>query len=118
MKLIGFRTALSGIWKSILSERNMRIHLLSTCFVVFLGFFFKINTTEWLFVLLSIGLVISFEMINTAIEKIMDFIHPKQDPKIAFIKDVSAGAVLVAALIAALVGIMIFFPRILMLIYY
>lgn len=77
-----------------------------------LGFFMQITTTEWLFQTLAIGLVMSVEGINTAVEKIADFIHPNYNEKIGFIKDIAAGAVFFAALTAIAIGLIIYIPKI------
>ena len=69
------------------------------------------HTTEWILQLLSIGLVLSIEGLNTAVEKVADFIHPEYHEKIGDIKDVAAGAVTFAALIAAIIGLIIYIPK-------
>ena len=75
------------------------------------GFFMHITTTEWLFQTLAIGLVMSVEGINTAVEKIADFIHPNFHERIGFIKDIAAGAVFFAALTAVAIGLIIYVPK-------
>ncbi len=77
------------------------------------GFYFTITKTEWLFQILSIGLVMSIEGLNTAIEKVADFIHPNYHERIGFIKDIAAGAVLFAAFTAITIGLIIYIPKIL-----
>ncbi len=77
------------------------------------GFYFKISTTEWLFQTLAIGLVLSIEGLNTAVEKVADFIHPEYHERIGFIKDIAAGAVFFAALTAIAIGLIIYLPKIL-----
>ena len=79
--------------------------------VTILGFVLDISTTEWILQLLSIGLVLSIEGLNTAVEKVADFIHPEYHEKIGDIKDVAAGAVTFAALIAAIIGLIIYIPK-------
>lgn len=76
------------------------------------GFYFKINTTEWLFQVLAIGLIMSVEGLNTAIEKIADFIHPDYHERIGFIKDIAAGAVFFSAITAIIIGLIIYMPKI------
>ncbi|NDP28893.1 MAG: diacylglycerol kinase family protein, partial [Flavobacterium sp.] len=73
--------------------------------------FMHITATEWLFQILAIGLVMSLEGINTAVEKIADFIHPDYHERIGFIKDIAAGAVFFAALTAILIGLIIYVPK-------
>ena len=75
------------------------------------GFYMHITTTEWLFQTLAIGLVMSVEGINTAVEKIADFIHPNFHERIGFIKDIAAGAVFFAALTAVAIGLIIYVPK-------
>ena len=79
--------------------------------LIIAGFYFHITTTEWLFQTLSIGLVLSVEGLNTAIEKIADFIHPNYHEKIGFIKDIAAGAVFFAAMTAIAIGLIIYIPK-------
>ena len=74
------------------------------------GFYFKISKVEWLIQILAIGLVLSVEALNTAIEKIADFIHPDYNKSIGFIKDIAAGAVFFAALAALIIGAIIYIP--------
>ena len=66
---------------------------------------------EWLFQTLAIGLVLSIEGLNTAVEKVADFIHPEYHTKIGFIKDIAAGAVFFAAMTAIAIGLMIYLPK-------
>lgn len=75
------------------------------------GFYFEISRTEWLFQILVLGLVLSIEGLNTAVEKIADFIHPNFHEKIGFIKDIAAGAVFFAAMTAIAVILIIYIPK-------
>jgi diacylglycerol kinase (ATP) len=75
------------------------------------GFYFSITTTEWLFQVFAIGLVMSVEGLNTAVEKVADFIHPEFHERIGFIKDIAAGAVFFAALTAIVIGAIIYVPK-------
>jgi diacylglycerol kinase (ATP) len=86
--------------------------VLSWCNSVSLAGYFKITASEWLFQTLAIGLVMSVEGINTAVEKIADFIHPNYNEKIGFIKDIAAGAVFFAAITAIVIGLIIYVPYI------
>lgn len=104
-----FRAAFRGAYL-VSNERNMRFHLLMALIVVAAGLFFSINKTEWILVLLCIALVISLEAVNTAIEIIMNFIHPEKHEAVRDIKDIAAAAVLVVAAIAAICGVIIFTP--------
>lgn len=76
------------------------------------GFIFQISTTEWILQLLAIGLVMTAEALNTAIEKLTDYIQPEYDKKIGFIKDIAAGAPAIAAIIAVIIGVLIYLPKI------
>lgn len=78
--------------------------------VTIAGFYFDISKTEWLFQTMAVGLVLSIEGLNTAVEKIADFIHPDFHDKIGFIKDIAAGAVFFAALVAIAIGLIIYIP--------
>ena len=75
-----------------------------------ISFYFEISKTDWLFQTLAIGLVLAIESLNTAVEKIADFIHPDYHERIGFIKDIAAGAVFFAALTAITIGCIIYFP--------
>ncbi len=106
-----FLYALQGVRQVFATEANMRIHLIFTVLVIICGFIFKISVTEWLFCILSFGLVISMEMINTAIEKYVDFVTPEYHVDAGKAKDIAAGAVLISAFFAAIVGLIIFVPK-------
>ncbi|MDO9153764.1 MAG: diacylglycerol kinase family protein [Paludibacter sp.] len=103
--------ALKGVQHVLVTEANMRIHLIFTVLVIICGFIFKISGTEWMLCLMCFGLVISMEMMNTAIEKYIDFISLKHHAAAGHVKDIAAGAVLISAFIAAIVGLMIFVPK-------
>ena len=103
-----FGHAFRGIASFIRNEHHAKIHVIATIVVIAAGCWYKITKTEWLFVVLSVAGVISIEMVNTAIEKTMDHLSPDLHPSVKFIKDVAAGAVLVAAIAAAIIGAVIF----------
>lgn len=106
--LIGsFDTAIQGIWYCIKSERNIKIHMAVTIAVLILAALLGVNNTEFAVLCLTCGLVICFELINTAIEVIVDIIVDVYHPKAKIIKDVSAGAVLVASFFSVIIGIAI-----------
>lgn len=114
--LSSFKYALTGI-RLGLEEHNMRVHLMVTICVIVLGVIFSITVYEWIAVLLSIGLVLSTELINTALEEVCDAIaaaHKESYSTLGKPKDIGAGAVLVSAIIAASVGLIIFVPYILL----
>jgi len=110
--LSSFSNAFSGILLLFKSQANARIELGVTLVVIIAGFVFGISTAEWLVILFCIALVLSLEGINTAIELFADKLHPGFDTEIGKVKDVAAGAVLIASILAAIIGIVIFAPRI------
>lgn len=108
-----FKYAISGIITGFKEERNMKIHILAVVIVVILGIVLKISKTEWIICLILFGAVISAELFNTAIETVVDIAMPEINEKARIAKDVSAGAVLIQAIISAIIGIIIFAPKIL-----
>ena len=105
--------ALTGIFTAFQEERNMRKHAVTSLLVVLAGFVFQVSKIEWLFLLLSIFLVIAFEVLNSAIENVVDLASHYHFSMLAKkAKDMAAGAVLVASLFAAVTGLIIFIPRI------
>ncbi len=110
--LKGFVYAWRGMVAAVRSERNMKFHAVAALCVVVTGFVLQISPMEWAAVLLCCALVISAEMVNTAIEKMCDLIEPNINEKIRTIKDMAAGAVLVCAIAAACVGVIVFLPKI------
>jgi len=110
-----FHYAFAGIHKMIKSEHNASVHLLGTIVVLMAALFFRITALQLAVLVFAIALVWITEMINTCIEKIMDFISLEDHPQIQFIKDVAAGAVLISAIAAFLTGVLIFIPKFLFL---
>lgn len=108
-----FGYAFNGLKILISEEHNSWIHLGVAFFVILAGFYFKISSSEWIAIVFAIGLVISIEIINSAIESIADFISPGKHEMIKKIKDLSAAAVLVSAFTAVIIGLIVFLPRIL-----
>lgn len=111
-RLRSFKFAFKGILLLFRNEHNAWIHFLSMISAISLGFYFDITSLEWIAVILSIGIVLSAEAFNTAIEQIANFIQPDQDKNIERIKDLAAGAVLLTAISALIVGLIIFLPKI------
>lgn len=112
-KLINsFKYAIEGIISSFKTERNMKIHVLAMTVVIALGFFFKLDKIEWCFIIIAIASVISAELFNTAIETVVDIVSPERNPKAKLVKDIAAGAVLVVAIGAAIIGFIVFGPRV------
>lgn len=87
------------------------VQLTISMLMCILGFYLKISAVEWMFQILAIGLVLTAESLNTAIEAICDYIQPNFDKKIGFIKDIAAGAVTFAALTAVVIGAIIYLPK-------
>lgn len=108
-----FVYAFEGLIWFFRREHNARIHGFATVFVLLISFLFKISGLDLIAILFAIALVLIAEMFNTAIEKIMDHLSPAQHPAVKVIKDIAAAAVLIAAIVAAIVGLMIFIPKIL-----
>ncbi len=106
-----FANASRGLRIYLARESNNRIHLPITGLVIAAGIIFGITPAEWLFVVLSIGLVLTSEAFNYALEKLCDKVHSEYNEQIKAIKDISAGAVLIAAIISAVVGLIIFLPK-------
>ncbi|MDB5197232.1 MAG: diacylglycerol kinase [Flaviaesturariibacter sp.] len=102
--------ALRGIYNFFRSERNGQIQGTIGFLSVIAGFFFRLQKTEWLFLLFCIGAVISLEMLNSAIERVCNMYTTDFHPAIKIIKDVAAAAVLWTAIIAAIIGVVIFMP--------
>lgn len=102
--LHSFRDAFRGMWFCIRSERNMRIHAAACGYVLFFAFRMRLGMAELACLLLAMGLVTGAEVMNTAVEKLCDHVHPGKHPEIGRVKDLAAGAVLLCAIFAALVG--------------
>ena len=109
LKSVSF--AIKGAVKLITTEHSIMVQFFIGVVMTIVGFLTHITTTEWLFQTLAIGLVMSMEGINTAVEKIADFIHPNFHERIGFIKDIAAGAVFFAALTAVAIGLIIYVPK-------
>jgi len=109
LKSVSF--AVKGAIKLITTEHSVMVQFSIAVLMTIAGFYFNISQTEWLFQILSIGLVMSIEGLNTAVEKVADFIHPNYHERIGFIKDIAAGAVLFAAFTAIAIGLIIYLPK-------
>jgi undecaprenol kinase len=107
-----FKFGFEGIVAAAAKERNMQIHLAISVVVVLLGVVFSVNKYEWMAIILSIGGMISMEMMNTAIERTVDMYTKEYHPLAKQAKDIAAGAVLVFAIASVLIGLIIFLPRI------
>lgn len=111
--ILSFKYAFDGICAAVREEPNLKFHLIAALFVVAAGFYFQLSFPDWMIIILLIGLVITLELTNTAIEAIVDSFTPDQHPRAKYAKDIAAGAVLVASLTATIIGAFIFLPYIL-----
>jgi diacylglycerol kinase len=106
-----FAYAFKGIRSAVFSQQNFRIHLLAALCVVAGGIIIRLSAMEWCILPIVIFFVFAMELMNTAVEKLVDFISPGQDERAGAIKDLSAAAVLVAAAAALIAGLLIFLPK-------
>ncbi len=111
--LKGFVFALRGIKSAYRSEINFRFHLIVTIIIVLAGYIFNISAIAWIAQSLAIGLVLGFELINTAIEELTDMVSPEYNHMAGKIKDLAAGAVLIVSFFAMVTGLIIYLPKIL-----
>ncbi len=109
-RLKGGGYALKGALLLLKTEPSIQVQFGIAILITILGFYFNISSVEWIAQLFAIGLVMSIEGVNTAIEAIADFIHPDFHNKIGFIKDIAAGAVFIAAITAVAIGLLIYIP--------
>jgi len=112
-RLESFRNAFAGIWYTLKTQRNAQIHVFITITIIILGLILDLNLTEWGILALTAGFVISTEMLNTVAEAAMDYATTEFNPQVKIVKDVAAGAVLVAAITAVIVGLLILGPPLL-----
>lgn len=110
-RLRSVKFALKGMWLLLTTEDSIKVQFSAAILVSLLGFYFNISATEWMIQLLAIGLVLVAEALNTAVEKVADFIHPNYHKKIGFIKDIAAGAPAFAALISLIIAGIIYIPK-------
>ena len=109
LKSIGF--AMKGAYKLIMTEHSVMVQFSLAILLVIAGFYFHISREEWMMQTLAFGLVLGVESLNTAVEKIADFILPEFHDRIGFIKDIAAGAVMFSAAAAIVVGLLIYIPK-------
>jgi len=105
-----FKYAFRGLWKILKEEQNLRFQFFSAFLVVVLSVYFKITRIEWIILILVIGLVFLMETANSAVERITDVLKPRINNYVKEIKDIMAGAVMIASIMSVLIGILIFFP--------
>jgi diacylglycerol kinase len=107
---VAFRNAFAGWWYVIRTQRNAWIHAIATCVVISLGILLELGWSDWAILFLAIGLVWTAEFVNTALEAIVDLASPETHPLAQVGKDVGAAAVLIAALVSVLIGLLILGP--------
>ena len=112
-----FTYPIKGLKYAYKNEQNLVVDFGIALIVAFAGFIFKVNSTEWALLALTIGLVIGFELINTAIEAVVDLVTEDYHPLAKVAKDTSAAAVFVFAIAAAIVGLIIFLPKLIALVF-
>lgn len=110
-RIKSLKFALKGVWLLISTEHSIMVQVTIGILACLCGWWLDISRTEWLLQIVAIGMVLTAESLNTAIEKLCDFIHPEYDKRIGFIKDVSAGAVSFAAITAIIIGLIIYLPK-------
>ncbi|PWI29736.1 diacylglycerol kinase [Flavobacteriaceae bacterium LYZ1037] len=111
-RIKSIKYAVRGAWLLIKTEASIQVQVFIGVIMTIFGCYVGLNTTEWIVQTLIIGLIISIEGINTVIEEIADFIHPEFHQKIGLIKDLAAGTVFIFAIIAIIIGCIIYFPKI------
>lgn len=107
-----FKYAFEGIVEAYKAEQNLKIHFFIMTLVIIAGFIFKISAMEWMVCLLLFAIVISLELVNTAIETTVDIAMPEINEKAKYAKDIAAGAVLFSAIISVIIGLIIFLPKV------
>lgn len=103
-----FRNAFNGLKEAFAHERNMRVHMVAVLLCIILGIIFRLDVVRWSLLFIAIGLVIVAELVNTAIENLVDMITSEYTRKARVVKDIAAGAVLVAAVVAVILGALVF----------
>jgi diacylglycerol kinase (ATP) len=111
-RLRSFAFAASGLWHALKTQANMRIHVAISAAVIAAAIYFQLSKTDWLWLIVSIILVLSAELLNSAFEYVCDVISPQHNASVGRAKDIAAGAVLVVACGAALIGLLVFWPYI------
>jgi len=105
-----FLYAIRGLIKTFQEEQNFKIQSMVAVIILALGFYFEITRIEWIFLVLVIGLVLLMEVLNSAVERIVDILKPRIDTYVKEIKDIMAAAVMLSAIIAVVIGLLIFIP--------
>ena len=108
-----FYFAFIGVITALKAERNLKIHFVMTVLVIFFGIIFELTKTEWLLISFAVAGMIALELMNTAIERVVDLVTTEQHPLAKQAKDIAAGAVLIYAVLTVIIGLSIFLPKIL-----
>ena len=108
-----FGEAFQGIFNTIRTERNIKIHCAAAILVTIFGIWLQISKTEWMICFILFGLILALELVNTAVEATVDLFTEERKPLAKKAKDAAAGAVLIVAIFAAVIGILIFIPKLL-----
>ena len=108
-----FGYAFQGIFNAIRTERNIKIHCAAAILVTIFGIWLQISKTEWMICFILFGLILALELVNTAVEATVDLFTEERKPLAKKAKDAAAGAVLIVAIFAAVIGILIFIPKLL-----
>lgn len=112
--LRSFKFATAGILHCTKTERNFKVHLLMAFIVIVMGVLVELSIVEWFIIIILIGGVLALELVNTAFERIVDLVTEEYHPLAKQAKDVAAGAVLIFAIASAIIGLLIFIPKWLM----
>ena len=110
-RLLGFKYATKGAWMLLRNEASIQVQTVVALGITAAGFYYQISATEWIAQTLAIGLVLSIEGLNTAIEELANFVHPDFHDKIGYVKDVAAGAVFFTAIATIVVACLIYIPK-------
>lgn len=109
--IASFSFAMQGIKTALIAERNMRIHFTGAVIVIICSILLSISRIEWLFILLAIGGVFALELVNTAVERLVDLVTEEYHPYAKQAKDLAAGAVFIYAIMSAVIGSIILLPH-------
>ncbi|MBU3733947.1 MAG: diacylglycerol kinase family protein [Candidatus Fonsibacter sp.] len=111
-RIKSFGPAWKGLFWLFKNEGNAQFHLIATIVVVIAGFYLKVTIFEWVLLCFAIGLVISAEALNTAIEKAIDLLHPQKHEKAGLVKDLAAAGVLITSITAVIIAALVFIPKV------
>ena len=110
-RILSFIPAFKGLFWLFKNEANAQVHIIATIVVISAGYYFKIETKDWLILCFAIGLVITAEALNTSIEKLVDLLHPQKHQQAGLVKDLAAAGVLVASIVAVIIAALVFVPK-------